>query len=153
MTQIEAPVSRYKKNNYLMWAVILVGLAAWFAYDGYKNHDFIKKHTKADGTPDATLKFHKAAPPFMLLGGLVMGVMTLVVRHRRLTADDQALHANKLTIPYHQIEAVDKTHFDKKGYFVVMWKGPDQKERQTKLADRDYDNLSAVLDRIVEKIS
>lgn len=153
MTQIEAPVSRYKRNNYLIWAVALVGLAVWFAWDGYRNEDFIKKHTQ-DGLPDATLKFHRVAPPFMIFGGLVMGAMTLVVRNRRIVADEQALNINdKLTIPYDRIEKVDKTHFDKKGYFVLAWVDADQKEQQTKLSDRDYDNLAAVLDRVVEKIS
>lgn len=151
-TTIEAPVSRYKRNNYLIWTVLLIGLAVWFAYDGYKNEKFIAKHTK-DGIPDATLKSHRVSPPFMIFGGLVLGAVSLVIRNRKITADDQALQVNKTTIPYERIEAVDKTHFDKKGYFVLTWNNSDQKKESMKLSDRDYDNLPAVLDRIVEKIS
>lgn len=152
MTTIEAPASRYKRNNYRIWAVVLIGLAVWFAYDGYKNEKFIAKHT-TDGAPDATLKFHKTSPPFMVLGGLAMGVMSMVIRNRKIIADDQTLQVNKVVIPYDRIEAVDKTHFDKKGFFVLTWKNSEQGEQTLKLSVRDYDNLPAVLDRIVEKIS
>lgn len=153
MTQIEAPVSRYKKNNYLIWAVALIGLAAWFAYDGYANQTFIEEHTTEDGTPNATLKFNRVAPPFLVVGGLVMGSMVLVIRNRKVVAAEETLQINDKTISYEQIEKVDKTHFDKKGYFTFTWMNADQKEQEMKLSDRDYDNLGPVLDRIIEKIS
>ena len=153
MTQIEAPASRYKKQNFILWAIVLIGLAVWFAHDGYRNQEFIKKHKLEDGSPDATLKFNKYAPPFMIFGGLVMGAMALVTGRKKLIADDQSLQFSDQTIPYNQIEKVDKTHFDKKGYFVLTWKKDDGSETDIKLSDREYDNMPAVLDRIIEKIS
>ena len=67
---IEAPLSKYKKNNILIVIAILVAGGLWLAYDGYKNQDFIDKHT-VDGKADATLVFHQKAPPFLIAAGFL----------------------------------------------------------------------------------
>ena len=148
---IEAPLSSYKKKNYLIIATILICVALWFAYDGKYNKDFIKKHT-VDGIPDATLTFHHKAPPYMIGTGILIGIYFVIVRNKKIVADDNNLIAGKTTISYDSIEKVNKTHFDKKGFFVITY-SQDGQSKELKLSDRIYDNLSAVLDHIVSKIS
>ena len=38
---IEAPLSRYKRNNFKIYIVVCLFAAAWFAYDGYLSQRFI----------------------------------------------------------------------------------------------------------------
>ena len=151
MAAVEAPVSRYKKQNLLIWIAVLAGLAVWFAYDGYMNEKFIEKHTK-EGRPDHTLIFNRVSPPFLLAGSIVLAGWLMMIRNRKLTATDDSLHTGKAEIPYNRIESIDKTHFDSKGFFTLSYEENGQK-REVKFSDRMYDNLPAVLDRIVEKIS
>ena len=57
------------------------------------------------------------------------------------------------TIKYDAIEAIDKTHFAKKGYFVINYKDERGKPKSKELNDRNWDHLAAVLDHLVAKIS
>lgn len=153
MAVIEAPLSRYKKNNLLIWIVLLVGLAAWFAYDGYKSPDFIKKHTLEDGQPDSTLLFNRRAPFAMVGAAIAIGIYLFLIKDKKLIADENALHADKLEIPYAKIESINKTYFDKKGYFLLTYKDDHQQVQELKLSDRTYDNLGVLLDTLISKIS
>ena len=151
---IEAPLSRYKRNNFAIYvAVCLVG-TIWFAYDGYFNKAFIKKHTDLEGKADFDLTFNRMAPPFCVAAAVLLGGCYLTVRKRKLVADDEALVvAGKERIPYDAIEKIDKTHFDKKGVFTVFYTSGDGREVQRKLSDREYDNLAAILEHLVAKIT
>ena len=148
---IEAPLGKYKKNNTLIIAAILIGVGAWFAYDGYKNPDFIKKHT-VDGVADSTLNFNRKAPPFMIGAGILLGIYFVVIKGKKIVADENELIAGSTTVSYDSIEKINKTHFDKKGFFIVTYSQGGQ-NKELKLSDRTYDNLGAVLDQIVSKIS
>ena len=148
---IEAPLSSYKKKNILIIAAILIGVGAWFAYDGYKNPDFIKKHT-VDGVADSTLNFNRKAPPFMVGAGILLGIYFVVIKGKKIIADENELIAGSTTVSYDSIEKINKTHFDKKGFFIVSYSQGGQ-NKELKLSDRTYDNLGAVLDQIVSKIS
>lgn len=148
---IEAPLSKYRKHNTLIWIGILVVLGVWFWYDGHYNQKFIDKHT-VNGIPDSTLNFNRKAPPFMLAAAAIMAVRFWMMKGRKVVADDQGLHYEKLTIAYSQIESIDKTHFDKKGFFLLHYTDSGQK-KELKLSDRQYDNLPAVLDYLVSKIT
>ena len=148
---IEAPLSKYKKNNTLIIAAILIGVGAWFAYDGYKNPDFIKKHT-VGGVADSTLNFNRKAPPFMIGVGILLGIYFVVIKGKKIVADENELIAGSTTVSYDSIEKINKTHFDKKGFFIVTYSQGGQ-NKELKLSDRTYDNLGAVLDQIVSKIS
>ena len=71
-----------------------------------------------------------------------------------MVADDEALAFNeKDKIPYSSIESINKTNYDLKGFFVIEYKLPDGKKSQRKISDRDYDNLGAVLEVLVSKIT
>ena len=148
---IEAPLSSYKKKNILIVVAVLIGVGAWFAYDGYKNPDFIKKHT-VDGVADSTLNFNRKAPPFMIGAGILLGIYFVVIKGKKIVADENELIAGSTTVSYDSIEKINKTHFDKKGFFIVTYSQGGQ-NKELKLSDRTYDNLGAVLDQIVSKIS
>ena len=148
---IEAPLSSYKKKNILIIAAVLIGVGAWFAYDGYKNEGFIKKHT-INGVADSTLNFNRKAPPFMIGAGILLGIYFVTIKGKKIIADENELIAGSTTVSYDAIEKINKTHFDKKGFFVVTY-SQDGQSKDLKLSDRTYDNLGAVLDQIVSKIS
>jgi len=59
---------------------------------------------------------------------------------------------NNLSIPLRAVTQIDKTHFEAKGFFVLSYK-PGDTEKNLKLYARNYDNLSAVLDRLIEELS
>ncbi|MHC4882975.1 MAG: hypothetical protein ACYTFX_09395 [Planctomycetota bacterium] len=148
---IEAPLSRYKKQNMLIITAILIGVGLWFAYDGYKNQAFIEKHT-VDGVPDSTLNFNRKAPPFLVGAGVLLGIYFVISRGKKLIAGENEFVSGNTTIPYDAIEKINKTHFDKKGFFTITYTENGQSKELT-LKDRTYDNLPAVLDHIVSKIS
>ncbi len=149
---IVAPLSRYRRNNHLILLAVLVGLASWFYYDGRYNEEFITKHTKPDGTPDDTLVINRAAPPYLMIGAVLVVANFVRVRNQRIRVDDEHLSVNALTIPLSAITQIDKTYFDSKGFFVLSYK-TNGSEKNLKLYARSYDNLSAVLDRLIEELS
>ena len=154
---IEAPLSKYKKNNIKIIIIVLVGVGAWFAYDGYFNDGFIEKHTVTteDGEekPNSTLVFNQKSPPFFFGAALLAGVYLFIIRNKKVVAAENALITSREEIPYDSIEKIDKTHFDSKGYFIITYKKDGDREETLKLNDRNYDNLPAVLDELVKQIS
>ena len=149
---IEAPFSKFKKNNKKIFIAVLLGLAVWFAYDGYFNETFIEKHIK-DGVADSDLVINQRAPYFMVGAAVLLGISLFMVKDKKIVADDNNLITCNKTIPYDSIEKIDKTHFDTKGYFVVTYKDSNGEETDLKLNDRSYDNLPAILDELVAQIS
>ncbi|MGA2071580.1 MAG: hypothetical protein ABSG97_09550 [Sedimentisphaerales bacterium] len=148
-----APLSKYKVKTFLIYMAVLVGFAAYCIYDGYYNQSFIEKHSP-DGKPDGTMTFNRKAPLYLVGAAALLGVYLLVIRNKKVVAEDNALVIDgKTPIPYDSIEKIDKTDFDKKGYFTFTYKAPDGKEIDRKISDRDYDNLKAILDHLVAKIS
>jgi len=151
---IVGPVSRHKKNTWILYMVVLVAFGLYCVYDGFFNPAFIQKHSGADGRPDSTLVFNRYAPLGMILGAAALGVWLHRIRGRMVVATDHELIVpDKLKISYDSIEQIDKTHFEDKGFFVVTYKADGNRETTARLDDRDYDNLGPILDRLVEKIS
>lgn len=151
---IEAPLSRYKRNTILIYIVGSLALAAWFAYDGYLNESFIAEHTSEDGEPEFTLLFNQYAPPVLLLVVVGMGGYLFAIRGRKVVAEDDALViAGKERIPYDAIEKIDRTHFEKKGFFTITYTNGDGKSVNRKLDDRQFDNLGPILDHLIAKIT
>ncbi len=150
---IEAPLSKYKKNNLRILIVIAAASSIWFAYDGYFNEVFIAEHTNADGIADSTLNFNQKAPPFLIGAAVLAGVFSFLKRNKKVVADENNLIVKGQSINYDSIEEIDKTHFEKKGYFIITYKDQTDKKVHLKLNDRTYDNLSAILDHLVAKIS
>jgi len=153
---IEAPLSKYKKQNLLIIVVVLVGLAGWFTYDGYISEKFQQEHTEindaGEEVPDSSLAFNRKAPPFFLGAGLLVVVYFFVIKGKKVVAGEKSLVLNGKEIQYDSIEKINKTFFDKKGYFIVTYKDGAM-EVDVKLSDRSYDNMPAVLDELVKQIS
>jgi len=148
-----APLSKYKRNSYLTWMALCIGFGAWFAYDGYFNDKFMNKHSR-DGKPDGTLVFNQKAPYVLVTVAALLGGYLLAIRNRRMVAEEKNLVIDgKISIAYDSIQKIDKTLFDSKGRFTVTYLGPNGKEIDRRISDRDYDNLSAILDHLVAKIS
>jgi hypothetical protein len=151
---IEATYSRYKKQNFIIGIVILLALGAYCTYDGYFNESFRRKHTSADGEPNSTLVFNQKAPFFCLAGAVALAIWLQFVKKRKIAAEaDSIIIDDKEKIAYQSIEKIDKTYFDSKEYFVVTHKNEAGRKIERRLSGRDYDNLAAILDELVKKIS
>ena len=151
---IEAPISKFKKTNIKIYIVICLVLAAWFAYDGYINKKFIEEHTGEDGKPNSTLAFNQKSPPFFVGGALLLVAYLYSIRNKKLIADENELIiSNNKRIAYSSIQSINKTYFDSKGFFTIIYKNKTGREVSYKLNNRAYDNLSAVLDHLVAEIT
>ena len=151
---IEAPTSKFKKTNLKIYIAMCVGLAIWFAYDGYFNTKFIQENTNDNGQPNATLVINQKAPPFLFVAAGLLGVYFFTIKNKKLLADDRELVMGpQKKIPYDAIEKIDKTYFEKKGVFTVTYKDKDGNEVDLKMSDRKYDNLGPMLDHLVAQIS
>jgi hypothetical protein len=160
MMAIEAPFSKYRKNNLKIYIVFCVVGAIVFGYDGYLSkyewshrRSFYEKHVK-EGKPDDKMIFNQWAPVFLGAAAIAFAVKLLAVKNKKLLADEEKLIiSNKEKISYDAIEKVDKTYFDAKGYFIITYREPAGSEIQMKISDKQYDNLGAILEHLVAKIS
>jgi hypothetical protein len=157
---IEAPIGSYKKNNLKIYIVVCVIFAVVFAYDGYLSkyewshrRSFYEKHVK-NGQLDDTMIFNQKAPIFLGVAAVALGIWLWMIKNRKLIADENELIvSDKKKIPYGSIEKIDKTFFERKGFFVITYKDENGSEVNLKLSDRTYGNLAAVLDHLVARIS
>jgi len=150
----EAPISKQKKTILLIYIVACLAFAAWCAYDGYYNQDWIAKHTNPDGSEKPYLIFNKHGPYYFVAGAILLGIYLFAIRNRKIVAGETELAiSRKVKIPYDSIQKIDKTYFKSKGFFVLTYNDAGGREVNYKLSDREYDNLQAVLDELVAKIS
>jgi hypothetical protein len=144
---IEAPLSRYKRTNFLIGIVLCAGLALWCAYDGYFSPTFKETHPQWWRT-------NRVAPFILGPVALIIAAWWLGIRNRKVVADENELIVSaKTRIPYDAIEKIDKTYFERKGFFVITYKRPNGAEAHWKLSDHVYDNLPAILDHLIAKIT
>ncbi|MHC4345353.1 MAG: hypothetical protein ACYSUP_11785 [Planctomycetota bacterium] len=151
---VEAPLSRHKKNNLKIYIGLCIVLAVWFGYDGYFNEKFREKHADTDGNPDAVMVFNQKASPGLACAGVLLGSYLLVIRNRKIVAEEKELVISaKERIGYDSIQQINRTHFESKGFFVITYQDSQGNQVDRKLGDRNYDNLGALLDELVAKIS
>jgi hypothetical protein len=151
---IEAPVSKFRKKTIMIYIAICLGLIIWCVYDGYFNKKFAEKYTDEDGNPTGWLMINRKAPPYLLGAAVLLSVYLLVIRNKKIVADEDVLVlSSKEKIVYDSIEKIDKTYFDKKGYFIITYNKDDGRQVDRKISDKDYDNLSVVLEHLVTEIS
>jgi hypothetical protein len=152
---VEAPVSKFRKTNLKIYILVLIGFAVWCIYDGYFSDKFIEEHTDPEtGEAKGWLVVNKTAPPFLVGAAVLIGVYLFAIKDRKITADENELIiSDKKRIAYDSIQKIDKTHFKSKGRFSITYKDETDREIEHKMSDREYDNLVAVLDHLVEKIS
>ena len=73
---------------------------------------------------------------------------------KKLIADENELiFSDKEKIAYDAIEQIYKTNFESKGYFFITYNEDNGKEAGRKISNRQYDNLKAILDHLVAKIT
>ena len=157
---IEAPYSKYNKTNFKIDIILCIGLAIIFAYDGYLSkyewslrRSFYEEHV-IDGKPDGDMVFNQKSPFVFVALAAVITVFFLARKNKKLVADDNELIiSTNEKISYDSIQKINKTHFDKKGFFVLTYKDKSGNEVDRKISNRKYDNLTAILDHLVAKIS
>lgn len=157
---VEATFSKFKLKNYKIYIAVCVVVAVILAYDGYlskyewsQRHKFYQDHVvDNDGKPDTSMVINQRVPFVCLIGVGILATMIVIQKKRKLVADDYGLTVDGLTIAYDSIEKIDKTFFDKKGYFDLTYE-ESRVTKEIRLSDRTYDNLGAVLDEVVAKIS
>jgi len=159
---IEAPVSKFRKTNLKIYIAILIAVAAVFAYDGYLSkykwsmrYSFYKENVlDNDNKPTSTMQFNRKSPLVFAGAGALLLVYLLAIGGKKITADENEIVLNeKVRIDYESIQKIDKTHFNTKGFFVITCKDENGSEVNRRLSKRAYDNLEAVLDHLVAKIS
>ena len=158
--EIEAPYSKYKKNNLKIYIAVCFIAAAIFAYDGYLSkyewshrQDFYQKHVK-DAKPDDMMVFNQKAPIFLTLLALALAARFIIAKNKKVIAlENQLLINNKEKIAYDSIQKINKTYFDSKGFFIITYKNDLGQESDCKLSSGSYDNLGDILDHLVTKIS
>jgi hypothetical protein len=156
---IEAPISKSKKNNLKIYAAACIIFAIVFAYDGYLSkyqwshrRSFYEKHTK-EGRPDDTMIFNRTAPIFLVaLAAVLTGRLQAFKDKKLLAGENELVISDKEKIPYASIQKIDKTSFNSKGFFIITYKNKDGDEVSRKISDRTYDNLAAILNKLVAKI-
>jgi hypothetical protein len=150
---IEAPLSRHKRNDFILYIVACLAAAAWFAYDGYISTSFRQEHTDEQGKPDSALVINRQAPPFLVGGAVLLGAYFWAIKGRKVVAaETELVIAGREKIPYDAIEQIDKTHFEKKGVFTITYK-KDGRLVSRKLTDRQYGPLAPILDHLIAKIT
>jgi ribosomal protein L4 len=98
--------------------------------------------------------FNQKVPIFLAVAAVALGIRLWTIRNRKLIADENELVvSDKQKIAYDSIEKIDKTLFKEKGFFIITYKDEKGDEVNLKLSNRTYDNLAAVLDHLVAKIS
>ena len=150
---IEAPVSKFRKTNLIIYIAVCIGITLYCAYDGYFNTKFIEKHSP-DNVPDTTLIFNRKAPPFFIGAAVILGIRLFFIKNKKIIADENELVlSDKEKIAYDSIRQIDKTNFESKGYFLITYNTENGKESDRKISDRQYDNLKAILDHLIAKIT
>jgi hypothetical protein len=157
---IEAPISKHQKKNLKLYAIFCVVFAIVFGYDGYlskyewsKRTGFYEEHV-VDGKGDETMIFNRYAPIALLFGAAMFMFRHQMIKGRKLVADEDGLFlSDGSKIAYDAIEKIDKTHFQKKGFFVISYKNSVGSEIKLRISDIKYDGLEAVLELLVSKIS
>ena len=159
---VEAPLSKFKKNGFKLYIAVCLIVAVVLAYDGYlskyewsKRQKFYNKHVlDNDGKLDDIMLFNRYVPFGLIAAAAALGVRFFMVKDKKIVADENSLNIDgKRSVLYNSIESIDKTHFDAKGYFVITHVAEGGKEEALKISDKMYDNLAAVLDELVARIS
>lgn len=157
---IEAPYSKYNKTNLKIAIAICIGLAIIFAYDGYISkyewslrRSFYEEHIK-DGKMDSTLVFNQQSPFVLFPVAVIFTIWFWLRKNTKLLADENELIVSTgEKIPYDSIEKIDRTYFGSKNYFVITYKNKSGADVKLKLSARTYDNLGAILEHLVTKIT
>ncbi len=158
---IVAPMSKFSLKGLKIYMGACIIAAAVLAYDGYlskyewsKRHGFYKEHViDNNGEPDGAMKFNRVMPPILFAGAVLFGIRFAMIRNRKIVVDETGVVTPKQAIGYDSIEKIDRTNFDSKGYFVITYKNNRGGESVLKLSSKTYDDLQAILNELIAKIT
>ena len=159
---IEAPITNYRKTNFKIYIVVCILGAIIFAYDGYLSqhewsgrYSFYEKHVvNNENTPDDYMLFNQKAPMVLCVLAVILAVRFYCIKDKKLVADENELiFSEKDKIAYDSIEKIDKSMFESEGFFAITYKNEKGNEVDRKVSTKAYDNLSAILDEVITKIS
>lgn len=129
----------------------------WDINDGAETYTIVKDQDKAElfkVEPDGIMLFNRLSPPVFVAMAVVLTVLYRRSKNGRVTAEENELIVNgKRRIPYDAIQKIDKTHFERKGFFTIVYQLDGRGETKLRLSDRQYDNLKAILDHLVDQIT
>ena len=98
--------------------------------------------------------FNQKAPFVLAAIAVIAAVRFRMLKDKKLLADENELIiSDKEKISYDSIQKIDKTYFKSKGFFIITHKNNEGREANRKLSNKTYDNLTAILDELVAKIS
>jgi hypothetical protein len=144
-----ATLGTYRRNSFKIYIAASIVIAILCIWDGYLSADFAEKHTK-DGKPSSTLVANRVGPFVMIPVAIILAGRWWMVKERKVVADGKDLVLeNGQKIAYDKIDRIDKSKFEKSGYFVVTYKNESGVESSVKLSDRNYDKLEEVLAELV----
>jgi len=143
---------RHTRNTNYIIAVACFIFGIWYFYDGWFGKEFQDKHTREDGTPDATLQMNRYWVP---IGGTVAAAffvaLALRMKTRKIIALEDGLElSDGLKLPYDDIKQIDKRFFEKEGHFTLEYEVGGE-VKKLKLTDRTYDKLGLLLDEIIRR--
>ena len=123
----------------------------WFGYDGWFGEYQDTELEKNEGQPTVNLLVNRYAPIPLALIALYSLITGLKVTSKRIIADDHGLTIDDgKIIPYSDMRKIDKTNFDKAGYFLIEYEEAETTQ-QLKISDRQYNNLGLILDEIIRQ--
>jgi hypothetical protein len=147
-----ATMGSYRRNSFRIYITACLAFAVWFAYDAYFSDAFIQKHS-VDGKPDSTLMANRYAPPVLAVAAAIIAFRWWMVKDKKIVADGKTLILeNGAKIDYDKIEKIDKTNFDKKGYFTLTYTDDGGKQAELTLSDRNFDKIEDILAELVSAI-
>ncbi|HSV26736.1 MAG TPA: hypothetical protein VLH60_02485 [Sedimentisphaerales bacterium] len=147
-----APFGKYRKQTFMIYIFVCLGLTAWFIYDGYFNQSFIEKHT-VDGEPNSTLLFNRRGPIAFVPIAILVALRWWMVKDRKIVADGTTLILDTgKKIAYDSIEKIDKKDFEKKGHFTITYRSEAGQSVARKLSDRHWDKLDELLAELVSAV-
>lgn len=156
----------YRVTRYVMTAV-LIGMGAWFAYDGfvkYPEHNRLRELHRQDPETypqnyphhnDAALKLQRGLgyllPP---LGVLMLGWTLYNSRGRYVLSGDTLSAPGHPPIPVAGIRRIDKSRWDRKGIAYLDYEVPGSRPGRIRLDDFIYERkpTDAILDRIEARL-
>lgn len=129
----------------------------WVINDGQDGYPILKEQTALAVYrigPDGIMLFNRISPLVFMAVALILVASFWRCKGDRVVAEENELIlSGRERISYDAVERIDKTHFQKKGFFTVVYRANGDTEVTRKLSDRQYDNLGAILDHLVSKIT
>ncbi len=104
--------------------------------------------------PDGVMLFNMISPVVFIAIAVLWSVLYWRSKDDKVVAEEtELIIAGKERIPYDAIEKIDKTHYDRKGHFTIIYRSKGGPEARCTLRDRQYDNLGAILDHLISQIT